>query len=127
MEYFSVLVFWGIDALFVDIILENFIENASASYIVSLLIVGFIASLFLTPAGTILLRIQNNLLLPNEAENRRVDHILTQITKVRRKETQIYPAKFVGLLKSNCRNMQREWLQSKILGVRYDTSNRNRL
>lgn len=75
MEYFSVLISWGLNAFVLHIVLVNFIDNTMHSYVISFLIIAFSASFFLTYPGTILLRAQNMLLVPPRAEWDRVDPI----------------------------------------------------
>ena len=75
MEYFSVLVSWGLNTYILNIVLANFIDNTLHSYVVSFLIIAFSASFFLTYPGTILLRAQNTLLVPPREEWDRVDAI----------------------------------------------------
>lgn len=81
MEYASILISWGFNAFIVDVVLNNFIENDVLSYLASLLVVGLFAGLFLTPPGTLLLRIQNGLREPSRMEHQRVDPIFDTVYK----------------------------------------------
>ena len=87
LQWISVLIALNINAVVVDIILENYIEDARLSFLVSFVIVLAFSCLFLTPAGTWLMRVQNKLQKPSEMYRQRVDPIFYDVYERAKKRT----------------------------------------
>lgn len=79
LNFVSVLIALGINAVIVDIFVGNFIANTVLSFIVSFMITLACISLFFTPMGTWVMRMQTRLQQPTELERHRIDPIFADV------------------------------------------------
>lgn len=75
----SVIFSFAINAVIIDVVLENFIENPILSFAASFLFVTVFTSMYLTPVGTIIMRFQLKMRGPTQSEYERIKPIFDAV------------------------------------------------